>query len=46
MGRRGGGEAEVRGQRRCAQTAGVAASDSARSDRGAWTADSAVGAGF
>jgi hypothetical protein len=37
-----GAEVEVHGQRRCAQTASVAASDSARSDRGAWTADSAV----
>jgi hypothetical protein len=44
--RRGGVEAEVHGQRRRAQTASVAASDSARSDRGAWTADSAVGADF
>jgi hypothetical protein len=44
--RRGGAEAEVHRQRRCAQTASVAASDNARLDRGAWTADSAVGADF
>jgi hypothetical protein len=44
--RREGAEAEVHGQRRRAQTASVAASDSARSDRGAWTADSVVGADF
>jgi hypothetical protein len=41
-GRHGGAEAKVhvrwRGQRRCPRTAGVAASDSARSDRGARTA--------
>jgi hypothetical protein len=47
--RRGGTEEQRRrctGQRRCAQTVSVAASDSARSDRGAWTTDSAVGADF
>jgi hypothetical protein len=46
MGRHRGAEAEVCGQRRCAQTAAMAASDSAPSDRGARTADNAVGAGF
>jgi hypothetical protein len=46
MGRHRGVEVEVCGQRRCARTAGLTASDSARSDRGAWTADGAVGAGF
>jgi hypothetical protein len=44
--RHGGAEAEVHGQRRYAQTVSVAASDSARSDRGAWMADSVVGADF
>jgi hypothetical protein len=44
--RRGGAEAEVHGQWRRAQTTSVAASDSVRSDQGAWTADSAVGANF
>jgi hypothetical protein len=43
---RGGAEVEVHGQRHRAQTASVAASDSARSDWGAWTSDSAVGANF
>jgi hypothetical protein len=43
---RGGAEAEVHGQRQRAQTASVVASDSARSDRGAWTSDSAVGDDF
>jgi hypothetical protein len=43
---RGGAEAEVHGQRHRAQTASMAASDSALSDRGTWTSDSAVGADF